>query len=157
MDLCIRASPLSVLKTLAPYIAMVLAAAWYNYYRDGSLSSGWVWTLIGIGAFILASVVFLPLVNYLEFTPQHFTVCQVLHRQQFAWHDIDPESITKTTHTLFFIPVFTKINLHTVRCPAILSSNSVEFMNIYESSAKIIEVIRLYQITFGSEAKAELP
>jgi hypothetical protein len=144
-----RATPLSVFKTLIPYIVLITVGASLFYYRNGSLSNEWVWTLIAIGAGILAASFFLPTVNYLEFTPHHLTVCQVLSRQQFAGRDIVLESISCTRYTLLFIPMFTKINFDTIQRVSLLEGHTVSFVNIFDSTPRVIEFIQLYQRIYG--------
>jgi hypothetical protein len=117
-----RASPARVARTLAPFVAFLLVGCAAQYALNGALSAGMEWVIAGFGAFALFAVAILPRTNYLECSPEQFTLCELMSRKRIAWCDIEPSSIGCTIRTFYFIPLFSTIGFRLMPLSAPLSS-----------------------------------
>jgi ATP-dependent Clp protease adaptor protein ClpS len=159
-----RASPVRVFLSLTPLIAFLLAGSALQYALQGTLSPGMGWVLGGAAAFVLTAALILPRINYLEFTPQHFTLREPFGRKRIAWGDIEPGSIGYVVRTFCHIPLFTNIgfrlrpdsrHLTTLRVMAsAVTGMHVYFVNLYSIGRdEIVETLRRYQAWYGTDLR----
>ncbi len=159
-----RASPMRVLRSLSPLIALFLAGSALQYAMQGALSPGMEWVLGGMAAFVLAATFILPGINYLEFTPECFTLREPAACKQVPWGDIEPGSINYVVRTHWGIPLVTNIgfrlkpdsqHLTMLRKMASLKTGMhVEFVNVYSLSRDaIVDTLRDYQERYGTDVR----
>jgi hypothetical protein len=156
-----QASSVRVLISLIPLVAIVFCGCAIQYGMNGALSPGMEWVLAGIAAFVLSATIIIPSVNYLEFTPQHFTVRELFRRKRMAWDEIEPGSIGYIVREFLGIPMLTSIgfrlkpdspNLTTVhQLAGVTSGFHVYFVSLYTMGRdEIIGTLQQYQAKYGT-------
>jgi ATP-dependent Clp protease adaptor protein ClpS len=163
-----RASPVRVALSLSPLVAFLLAGSALQYALQyalqGALSPGMEWVLGGTGALVLAAVLVLPRINYLEFTPQYFALHELFACKRIAWGDVEPDSIGSSVYTLHRFPLFTKIGFrvrpgspyHTVMriLAGARTGMHVSFVNLYPIHRdEIVDTLRTYQAWYGADTR----
>jgi hypothetical protein len=104
-------------------------------------------------------------VNYLDFTPEHFTINRLFARKQIAWIEIEPNSFGYIAHTFYFFTLFTSIGFrlkpdspHYNAFRRLVSANSgfhLYFMHLFKMDRdELIETFRRYQEKYGGDSES---
>jgi hypothetical protein len=156
-----------VLVVFLPFTALLLAGCAFQYASRGGLSPGMEWVVGGFAVFALAAMLILPRINYLEFTPQHFTIRELTGWKQIPWADIEPGSVGYAVRTMLFIPMFTTIGFRLkpdsehfisplMPMAGAVSGTHATFVNMYTISRdNLMDLIRRHQESYGSGCQQE--